>query len=74
MVTRDTTIQATDKTMVLGTATLLAGAIQQIADGDYSIASKGSFVASINRNANIHIVEDATLTIGQKLIEKVGAL
>lgn len=74
LVTRNTTIQATDKTMVLGTATLLAGAIQQIADGDYSIASKGSFVASINQNANIDIAEDATLTVGQKLIEKVGAL
>ncbi|WP_336431958.1 hypothetical protein [Providencia sp. PROV019] len=74
IVTRNTTIQATDKTMVFGTATLLAGAIQQIADGDYSIASKGNLVASIGKKAEIDIAEDATLTIGQKLIEKVGAL
>nr|WP_311768778.1 hypothetical protein [Proteus mirabilis] len=74
LVTRNTTIQATDKTMVLGTATLLVGAIQQIADGDYSIALKGSIVASIDKKAEIDIAEDATLTVGQRLIEKVGAL
>ncbi len=74
LVTRETTIQATDKTMVLGTTTLLAGAIQQIADGDYSIASKGNLVASIGKKAEIDIAEDATLTVGQKLIERLAHL
>lgn len=74
LVTRDTTIQATDKTMVLGTATLLAGAIQQISDGDYSIAAKGSLVASIGKKAEIDIAEDANIKVGQKLIEKVGQI
>ncbi len=74
LVTRDTTIQATDKTMVLGTATLLAGAIQHITDGDYSIAAKGSLVASIGKKIEIDIAENATITVGQKLIEKIGQI
>ncbi len=39
IVARETTVQATDKATVLGTSTLLAGAIQQMTDGDYSLAS-----------------------------------
>lgn len=65
-VARETTIQATDKATVLGTATLLAGTIQQIADGDYCIATSSNFVASVGKGANIEI--------GQKLIEKIGLL
>lgn len=74
LVTRDTTIQATDKTVVLGTATLLAGAVQQIADGDYSVAAKGSLIGSVGKNMELAITENATLVIGQKLIEKIGQI
>ncbi len=74
LVTRDTTIQATDKTVVLGTATLLAGAVQQIADGDYSIAAKGSLVGSVGKNMELAITENASLEIGQKLVEKIGQI
>lgn len=74
LVTRDTTIQATDKTVVLGTATLLAGAVQQIADGDYSIAAKGSLVGSVGKNMELAITENATIGIGQKLVEKIGQI
>lgn len=74
LVTRDTTIQATDKTVVLGTATLLAGAVQQIADGDYSIAAKGSLVGSVGKNMELAITENATIEIGQKLVEKIGQI
>lgn len=66
LVARETTVQATDKTTVLGKATLLAGAIQQIAQGDYSVATQANYVASIQGNAE-------TTVIGQ-LIEKVGML
>ena len=66
LVARETTVQATDKTTVLGKATLLAGAIQQIAQGDYSLATQANYVASIQGNAE-------TSVIGQ-LIEKVGML
>lgn len=74
LVTRETTIQATDKTVVLGTATLLAGAVQQIADGDYSIAAKGSLVGSIGKNMELVVAEDASIDIGKKLVEKVATI
>ena len=66
LVARETTVQATDKTTVLGKATLLAGAIVQIAQGDYSLATQANYVASIQGNAETNV-------IGQ-LIEKVGKL
>lgn len=66
LVARETTVQATDKTTVLGKATLLAGAIQQIAQGDYSLATQANYVASVQGNAE-------TSVVGQ-LIEKVGQL
>ncbi len=55
VVARETTIQATDKTTVLGTSTLLAGAVQQIADGDYSIVTSSNFVASVGKEANVEV-------------------
>ncbi len=66
VVARETTIQATDKTTVLGTSMLLAGAVQQIADGDYSMATSSNFVASVGKEVNVEV--------GQKLIEKIGLL
>ncbi|CQI87937.1 replication gene A [Yersinia rohdei] len=64
LVARETTIQATDKTTVLGTATLLAGAIQQISEGDYSLATQASYVAKVGKTL--------TTDVGQDLIEKIG--
>lgn len=66
LVARETTVQATDKTTVLGKATLLAGAIQQIAQGDYSLATQANSVTSVQGNAE-------TTVVGQ-LIERVGQL
>ncbi|UZX55836.1 hypothetical protein ND446_02605 [Yersinia ruckeri] len=64
LVARETTVQATDKTTVLGTASLLAGAIQQIAEGDYSLATQANYLAKVGQNA--------TVDVGQDLIEKIG--
>jgi hypothetical protein len=66
VVARDTTVNATDKTLVLGTSTLLAGAIEQVVDGDYSLAASGQYLASVDKNAHVEV--------GQKLIEKIGLL
>ncbi len=66
VVARETTIQATDKTTVLGTSTLLAGAVQHIADGDYCLATSANLVACVEKAANIEI--------GKTLIEKIGLL
>jgi len=59
-----TTVQAKDKTMVLVTLTLLAGAVQHIAEGDYSVATKGNLVASVGG--------DATTAVAGSLTEKIG--
>ena len=59
LVTRETTVQATDKITVLGTASLMAGAVQQIASG-------GNLVASV--------AKDASLQAGGSLMEKIGQL
>lgn len=66
LVARETTLQATDKTTVLGTSTLLAGAVQQIADGDYCMATSSNLVTSVGKVADIEV--------GQKLIEKIGLI
>ncbi|EKN4704497.1 hypothetical protein JE941_000547 [Yersinia ruckeri] len=64
LVARETTVQATDKTTVLGTASLLAGAIQQISEGDYSLATQASYMAKVGKTL--------TTDVGQDLIEKIG--
>lgn len=64
LVARTTTVQATDKTTVLGTSTLLAGAVQHIAEGDYSVATQGNLVASVGG--------DATTAVAGSLMEKIG--
>ncbi|HFF8940508.1 hypothetical protein [Serratia marcescens] len=66
LVARTTTVQANDKTTVLGTATLLAGAIVQIAEGDYSLATQSGYVASV--------AKDAKTEVGGSLIEKIGKI
>lgn len=42
IVTRETTIKATDKTTVIGTASLMAGAVQHVTTGDYAMAVGGN--------------------------------
>ncbi|WP_308354453.1 hypothetical protein, partial [Serratia marcescens] len=66
LVARTATVQANDKTTVLGTATLLAGAIVQIAEGDYSLATQSGYVASV--------AKDAKTEVGGSLIEKIGKI
>lgn len=66
LVARETTVQATDKTIVLGKSTLLAGAIQHVAKGDYSLATKANYVAVVEG--------DTDLNVAGNLLEKVGKL
>lgn len=66
VVARGTTVQANDKTTVLGTSTLLAGAVQHIAEGDYSVATQANAVASVGR--------DATMEVAGSLMEKIGKI
>lgn len=73
LVSRETTIKATDKVTVLGTSTLLAGAIQQVCTGDYSQAVNNR-VASIGGNDETDIAGSQTVTTGKDLIEKIGQI
>ena len=75
-------MKATDKTTVLGTATLLAGAIQQVSAGDYSQAVKGNRLASIEGNDETEIIGKQStnvagavdVDVGGTLTEKIAAL
>ena len=82
LVSRETMIKATDKTTVLGTATLMAGAIQQVSAGDYSQAVKGNRLASIEGNDETDITGKQStkvagavdVDVGGTLTEKIAAL
>lgn len=73
LVSRETTVKATDKLTVLGTSTLLAGAIQKVCTGDYSQAVMNR-VASIGGNDEMDIAGSQTVTTGKDLIEKIGQI
>ncbi|MHA0920537.1 hypothetical protein [Enterobacter cloacae] len=73
LVSRETTVKATDKITVLGTSTLLAGAIQQVCTGDYSQAVNNR-VTSVGGNDEMDIAGSQTVTTGKDLIEKIGQI
>ncbi|MGO4746238.1 hypothetical protein [Serratia quinivorans] len=70
---RTTTIQATDTTTVIGTAKLLAGAIVQLSQGDYSIGTTGKLLVKAN-SVTHKISQDALAEIGGQLTEKITGL
>lgn len=74
LVSRETTIKAADKTSVIGTSTLMAGAIQQVSTGKFSQAIQGSRLATIGGSDEVAVVEDATVTIGKNLTEQIGQI
>lgn len=75
LVSRETTVKATDKITVLGTATLMAGAIQQVSAGDFSQAVKGNRLASITGNEETEIAgQQSTKVAGTMNVEVGGTL
>jgi hypothetical protein len=74
LVSRETTIKATDKTTVLGTASLMAGAIQQISAGSFSQAVKGNALIVVEGEAKTDVGKSQTITTGQDLIEQIGQI
>ena len=74
LVSRETTVKATDKITVLGTATLMAGAIQQITTGDFGQGIKGNRLASVGGDDETDVTGNAAVTVGKNLVEKVGEL
>lgn len=73
LVSRETTVKATDKITVIGTSTLLAGAIQQVCTGDFSQAMRNR-AASIDGDDESDIAGSKTVTVGKDLIEKIGQI
>lgn len=74
LISRETTIKATDKITVLGAATLLAGAIQQVSTGNYSQAVKGNWLANVGGNAEMKIAGDQVVNVAGSLTEQIGAI
>lgn len=71
VVVRDTTIQATDKTTVLGTSTLLAGAVMHISEGDYSIGTSGNLTMSCIKDNSVSVGRNVTRDVSGKLEDNI---
>lgn len=74
LVSRETTIKATDKISVIGTSTLMAGAIQQVSTGKFSQAIQGSRLATVGGSDEMAVAENVTVTIGKNLTEQIGQI
>lgn len=69
---RATTVKANDTATVVGKATLMAGAIQHVTTGDYSVGAAGSSVVSIGADKSEKITGNSTATVGSSLSVKVS--
>lgn len=72
LVSRETTIRANDKTTVVGTSVLMAGAVQRVTTGDYAMATGGNRLASVSGDDETDVTGTQTTTTGKDLVEKVG--
>ncbi|WP_413740846.1 hypothetical protein [Sodalis sp. RH18] len=70
--TRTTTIQATDTTTVIGTAKLLAGAIMQVATGDYAVATSTNLTTKAGGNSTENIGGNKVADVGGMLTERIA--
>ncbi|HDL7645867.1 TPA: hypothetical protein PXO92_002476 [Yersinia enterocolitica] len=68
--TRATTVQATDTTTVLGTSTLMAGHITQLADGDYNIAAQNQIL--LKAQTLLAELQSAGLNLSGDWSEQIG--
>lgn len=67
-ITRETTLKATDRTTVIGTASLMAGAIQHVTTGSYSVAAQQSQLITVGGNAETDVSGSAAIKVGQALL------
>ncbi|CNI55174.1 phage-like protein [Yersinia rohdei] len=73
--TRNTTVKANDSTTVLGTKTLMAGQVVQLAEGDYSIGTSANMVVKVGKDRNDDVGQNQNTKIGQNQTTDVaGAL
>ncbi len=71
LVARETTVQATDKTTVLGTATLMAGAVVHISEGDYSIGTSGNLTVNCSKDNSVSVGQNAARDVGGNLEDTI---
>lgn len=69
---RTTTIQCNDTVTVMGTSSLMAGAIVQIADGDLSQATNANALNKISKNRTDDVGQNLNITVGQQHKIDVG--
>lgn len=74
LVSRETIIKATDKTRVVGTATLMAGAIQHVSLGDYAMAIKGNRITTLSGDSKSSIAGNVGNDVAGDLLEKIGGI
>lgn len=74
LVTRSATVQAKDTLTVLGTRTVLAGAMVQVSEGDYSIATAGKLNITCSTDSAVHVGRNAELEVGAALTEKITGI
>jgi len=61
LVSRETTVKATDRTTVIGTASQLAGAIQHVTTSSYSVAAQQNQLITVGGNAETDITGSAAI-------------
>lgn len=68
---RDTTVNANDTTTVLGTKKLLAGAVVNIVDGDYTTGTTGSMISRVTKNREEFTGQNINAEVIGALTEKI---
>lgn len=71
--TRNTLVKSSDTLTVVGVATLMAGAVMQISDGDYSVGAQGKFALQC-KELQQDVEGAATVTVGKELTEKITGI
>lgn len=71
---RTTVIKANDTTTVLGTAKLMAGAVVQLADGDYTTGATGNIVSHCGKDRSASVCQNDNLAVGGSLTEKIQGI
>lgn len=67
-ISMETTVKATDRTTVIGTASLMAGAFQHVTTGNYSVAAQESQLITVGGDAETDVCGSAAIKVGQVLL------
>ncbi|WEF08806.1 hypothetical protein M8333_11005 [Klebsiella michiganensis] len=71
---RTTVVKANDTATVLGTAKLMAGAVVQLADGDYTAGATGNIVSHCGKDRSASVGQNDNLAVGGSLTEKIQGI